>query len=234
MPQSNASDPGSSAGLMYQWILAGLVSASARFIPIPFVDDLVRGRCRRFVISRTLAAHHASAQLDTLKPFYGDRGGCIGGCAGTIVRAPLKLLLFPIRKVVTIATSVRGVPLEVLQLVLLGRTLDRYLGDNRPESGSLPAAQMREAFDDAFARMDFRVVRAAIADALSSVSGWKSAATQTAEKVADPNESNENLRAPEEVQSGAAEIQRVLDGPETAKLFAEFDARFDTALRQLG
>ena len=89
-----------SSSLLHHWVVAGIVSASSRFIPIPFVDDVVRDQCRRYVVSRTLAAHETELTTKDLKPFYDGGGGCLGGCVGMVVRAPLKLLLFPIRKVV--------------------------------------------------------------------------------------------------------------------------------------
>ena len=54
------------AWLTHQWVAAGIVSAASRFIPVPFVDDLVRSRCRRFAVSRTLAAYEQEAMLDDL------------------------------------------------------------------------------------------------------------------------------------------------------------------------
>lgn len=219
-----------SSWLSHQWVVAGLVAASARFIPIPYVDDIVRRQCRRFVVSRTLASTSGTTQLEDLKPYYDSNHGFISGAVGTLARAPLKLLLFPIRKVVAIATSIRGVPLEVIKTVLLGRTLQRQLQHGAISADQ--AVQMRYAFDDAFARMDFRTLRAAIHDAIRSVRGWKVAAMETARNVADAEDSAGKaieISAAEPVETGASKLQQVLEQAETAKLFAKFDERFDTA-----
>ncbi|TWU20025.1 hypothetical protein [Allorhodopirellula heiligendammensis] len=214
--------------LVHQWIVAGIVSASARFIPIPFVDDAVRSQCRRFVVSRTLSSHQPAIPIDRLKPYYSDGEGCLQGCLGMALKAPIKLLLFPIRKIASVLTSIHSVPIEVLRLVLLGRTLDRYLSAGRLSGDPLQSAQMRRAFEGAFARMDFRVVRAGMADALSSVRGWKTAATGLAKKLAGRRSvESEELESPPEVEQGAQEIQVFLDRPDTLALFAEFDRRFD-------
>ena len=223
-----------SSSLLHHWVVAGIVSASARFIPIPFVDDVVRDQCRRYVVSRTLAAHSTELTTKELKPFYDGGGGCLGGCAGMLVKAPLKLLLFPVRKFVAIVTSVRGVPLEVTRTVLLGRTLDRYLSEEQVDATPEHLAKMRKAFKESFKRMDFHIVRAAIADALSGVSGWKSGAKKSAKAVAGPKDAEEDgLNPSDDVEAGANKVEAVLQQPETLQLFAEFDQRFDEALKRM-
>ncbi|QEF96739.1 hypothetical protein Mal15_07680 [Stieleria maiorica] len=221
--------------LQHQWVVAGIVSASARFIPIPFVDDLVQSQCRRFVVARTLANHDTNLTTSQLKPLYSNGGGCLPGCTTLLAKAPLKLLLFPIRKIVAVVTSVRGVPVEIMRMVLLGRTLDRYLKTNRIDPGSGDAAKMRLAFEASFARMDLRVVKAAVADALAGVNGWKKAAVDTAQEIARPRErTSEGLNPSTEVETGARKVEEVLQRPETLTLFADFDQKFDDALERLG
>ena len=223
-----------SSSLLHHWIVAGIVSASSRFIPIPFVDDVVRDQCRRYVVSRTLAAHETELSTKDLKPFYDDGGGCLAGCMGTLAKAPLKLLLFPVRKVVAVVTSVRGVPIEVTRTVLLGRTLDRYLREQKVVATPEHMARMRTAFQESFNRMDFRFVRAATADALSGISGWKNGAMKSAKAVAGPKDAEKDgLDATENVEKGASKVEEVMQRPETLSLFAEFDRRFDESLESL-
>ncbi|QDV23621.1 hypothetical protein [Aureliella helgolandensis] len=223
-----------SGWLMHQWVVAGIVSSAARFIPVPFVDGYVQSQCRRYVVRRTLAAHERPELLRELTPYFDDGSGCLAGCVGSIVKVPLKLLLFPIRKIISIVTSIRGVPLEIVRTVLLGRTLDRYLRNGPVAINDLSAKHMRTAFDAAFARMDFHVVQAAMADALSSVGGWKSAAIKCAKSLANGNESAEpQIESEPKVDDGATNVQQVLDRPETLELFAKFDQRFDEILNGL-
>ena len=220
--------------LLYHWIVAGIVSASARFIPVPFVDDVVRDQCRRYVVSRTLAANDSKLTTVDIQSFYVSGGGCLTGCMGTLARAPLKLLLFPVRKFVAVITSVRGVPMEVMRTVLLGRTLDRYLREQKITATPDQSAKMRVAFDESFARMDFRVVRAAISDALSGISGWKAGAMKSAKAVAGPKDAEEDgLEETQGVAEGAVKIEKVLQRPEMLDLFTEFDQRFDETYARL-
>jgi len=219
-----------SAWLVNQWAMAGIVSAASRFIPVPYAEDSVRYRCRRFVVSRTLVSHKSPVSADTLKPYY-DTDGFFNSWTAKIIQAPFKLLLFPIRKTVRIITSVRNVPLEIIQIVLLGRTLDRCLRIATLTLDQATAKRMRTAFDEAFSGMDFYVVRAALIDALKSVNGLKSAAIAMAKRVSTKEEPNpETLLPSDKVESGAASVQSVLDQPETLVLFAEFDRRFDEAM----
>ena len=223
-----------SSSLLHHWIVAGIVSASSRFIPIPFVDDIVRDQCRRYIVSRTLAAHETELTTHDLKPFYDSGSGCLTGCLGTLAKAPLKLLLFPVRKFIAVVTSVRGVPMEVTRTVLMGRTLDRYLSEQKFVATPEATAKMRAAFEESFKRMDFRIVRAAIADALSGISGWKSGAMDSAKAVAGPKDAEQNgLDTTEDVEAGADMVEQVLQRPETLSLFAEFDRRFDESLDRL-
>ena len=120
-----------SSGITSQWIIAGIISSSARFIPIPFLDDLIQNRCRRFAVKAAIDAHQVDIELSSLEPYFGNPSGCLAGCLGLVLKAPITLLLFPFRKLVAVLTSVRGVPLEVMRVYLLGRTLDRYLSDGR-------------------------------------------------------------------------------------------------------
>jgi len=222
-----------SGGSLHFWVVAGMVSGAARFLPVPFVDDIVRDQCRRLVVSRTLAAHGTNIQTKDLKSYYASDGGCLVGCVGLAAKVPLKLLLFPIRKVVAIVTSVRGVPLEIVRMVLLGRTLDRYLREKRLQTGEIPSVAMREAFDDSFSRMDFRMVRAAMNDALASVGGWKTAAMDFARKAANGRDTeSEDWKTSAEVNDGARRIEAILERPEMLTLFADFDQRFDAAMRE--
>ncbi len=227
---SNTDDPN---WLTHQWVMAGIVSSAARFVPIPFVDDIIRNQCRRFVVTRTLAAHGKSELLDDFKPFYDSGDGCLTGCVTMIVKAPLRLLLFPVRKMIAILTSVRGVPLEITRMVLLGRTLDRQLRRDSLTLNSQQSTRMRSAFDESFARMDFHVVRATVSDALSSVNGWKSAAMASAQRLIKENgNAEETIESEPKVDDGATHVQSVLGRPETLELFAEFDRRFDAAMNR--
>lgn len=230
----NAAKPGeNNEWLTRQWIAAGLVSASVRFVLAPFVDNFVRDRCHKFAVSRTLVAHESEESLDRLNPYYFSSGGHLGGCSSMTIKAPMRLLLFPFRKSVLVMTSVRGAALEVMRTVLLGRTLDRYVRAGTLSGRPAEAARMTTALDDAFARMDLRVVKSSMADALSSVDNWKVAATETAKLIADRRQAmSERLATSTDIENGATKAQKAFDRPETLRLFAEFDRRFDDRMQK--
>lgn len=214
--------------LQHQWVMAGVVASAARFVPIPFVDDVVRAQCRRFVVSRTLAAAGSSLSTASLKPLYGGSGTWVARSLDAIAKVPLKLLLFPVRKMVAIATSLHGVPMEIMKTVLLGRTLRRQLSSGQMVPGRAEA--MRVALDDAFARMDFRALRAAIMDALRGVRTWKASAIKSARRLSSSTSASEaTMPADDGVELSAARIEKILERPETLRLFEEFDRRFDEA-----
>ncbi|QDT03074.1 hypothetical protein K227x_14540 [Rubripirellula lacrimiformis] len=219
--------------------MAGIVSSASRFIPIPFVDDVIRDRCQRYVVAKTLVAHGAEGHWDQVRPYIDADAGCLAGCLAQVAKAPLKLLMFPIRKVVSVLTSVRGVPLEITRMVLLGRTLDRRLKNDGVPSAA-EAAQMRVAFDAAFARMDLHAIKAVINDALNQIGDWKGAAIDASREVLGspddskvPDLSTDAIANLPKVEADAIHVDQALHSPDVLQLFAEFDARFDSELANL-
>ncbi len=75
---------------------------------------------------------------------------------------PRRVLLFPVRKYVALFGSVRGVPTDVMTVVLLARTVHRSLAQGRlsgTDDGRLraEAVQIRSAFDEVLEGMDLRL-----------------------------------------------------------------------------
>lgn len=236
---TNSSDP----FLSHQWILAGIASASARFIPLPFVDDIVRTRSRQFAVARTLAAHGFDYPSGDLAPLYGgDTSGWVGWTFRKAVSLPIKLALYPVRKLVKIFGSVRGVPLDLMQTVLIARTLDRCIGKGMfdpslaEDERAKQAGEVRLAFESAFDGIDWIVVRSLMSDTMLQVKHWKGATAQLAQQIfakdaTDPERlSVEPLDNDKEIAAGAAEVKAMLEKPETLQLIADFDQRVDAAL----
>jgi hypothetical protein len=243
LPTSSVTDPElsseeeSSAWLMNQWIAAGIVASASRFVPVPFVDDIVTTQCRRFVVSTTLRSRRSTIPTERFEAFYGSDAGLATKLAKAVVTAPLKLMLFPVRKVLTIATSIHGVPVEIMRMVLIGRSLNRVLRIDgiaeRLDADPTHAGQIRLAFETAFSGMDFRVIKAAVSDALASMSGWKDAAIELAGQLARNETPKESDYQPgSQLDSSATQVRKALDQPEIIKIFAEFDRRFDAALQR--
>ena len=229
--------------LLHQWILAGIASAAARFIPLPFVDDMVRTRSRQFAVARTLAAHDHEYSSSDLAPLYGGLSGSLTSkLLRKIASAPLKLALFPIRKLVKIFGSVRGVPLDLFETILVARSLDRCLDRGRFSPGSTPpqreaeAKRVRAAFDSAFDGIDWMAVKSITSDTMEQLKHWGGVTTRLAQEIfAKDKVEPERLSVREmendaEVAAGAKKVHEMLDQPETTQLMQKFDERFDAAL----
>ncbi|QEG39963.1 hypothetical protein [Roseimaritima ulvae] len=226
-----------SAGLVHQWVVAGMVSAAARFIPVPLVDDFVRDRSRQYAVSQTLKAHGRQYASKQLAAYYGNPQGCLAGCVSFGLWLPVRLILFPIRKLMALLTAVHGVPMDLLKTVLLARTLDRCL-----ERGMLAdeasvaereqqTLQIRRAFEEAMQGMDWLVVKTAIRDALKHSAGWRQAAANLATRAFRSDQVPEQkLPEDEQLEQGAEHVEAVLQRPETLALLQRFDERFDATL----
>ena len=152
---------------------------------------------------------------------------------------PRRVLLFPIRKYVALFGSVRGVPTDVMTVVLLSRTVHRCLVDGRltgSDEGELraEAVQIRAAFDKALDGMDLRLFTGALSDGLSQGRGLTSAAVGYARKTfarSDDDDTSDGELAPGgAVGEGAERVKEVMRRPEIARLISEFDATFDARL----
>ena len=239
-PPSSQSEPEVAPAVASQWIIAGIISASARFIPIPFLDEIVQNRCRRYAVKTAIESHPVELQLSSLEPYYSNSSGCFTGCLGMTLKLPIKLLLFPLRKIIALVTSVRGVPLEIMRVYLLGRTLDRYLSNGRlgQSENSLRiddkayAARMGSAFEQSFSRMDMHVVLAAMKDATGGFTELGAAAVVGFKSVFDrSNKSARAFVAEPEVKAEVFRIQASFSQAEMLALFEKFDRRFDDSLQ---
>lgn len=235
----SVSDP--APWLTHQWVVAGAISASAIFVPVPLVDDYLQSKCRRFAVQKTLQANGMQSVLDQFQPYFEGSGGLFSGLGSMALRAPLKLALFPIRKPLRIVRSVRDVPLEIVRTVLLGRTLDRFLRARRAGApgGTAPApdealiADLRRAFDRSFARMDFRMLRAATKDAFMASTRLLSAVIAARRKPAAEGEILNDLQNDPAVEAEAKKVEAQISRPEMLSLFREFDARFDKEFQEV-
>jgi hypothetical protein len=71
-------------------VLVGLTP----LIPVPFVDDLVKGYFQRRMTRALALAHHTQLSSETVATLTKERGGsgCLRGCLGQAVILPLKLI----------------------------------------------------------------------------------------------------------------------------------------------
>ena len=68
--------------LVRDWALCGIANAAARFVPVPLLDDVVRGRATRLAVTRTLKAH-GREPVDALEPLWDGADGAHVFPAGT-------------------------------------------------------------------------------------------------------------------------------------------------------
>jgi hypothetical protein len=234
----------SSASSMQLRLVCGLLASAARLVPVPFLDDLLREKALHLMVSRTIKAHGRTYRSSSVAPLYGDERGCLHGCLMFLVLLPIKLILYPFRKILTYVLAAKHLAADLSEAILLGRVLDRSLEDGRLANGSDPAAlraeaeKIRAAFANALAGTDLKLLRGVVTTALRSVSGLPRAAFHAVRKLrkrdveADPTEglSSED-RA--KVEAGARKVESALETPEVRAYLERFDERFAENLRVL-
>jgi hypothetical protein len=226
--------------LVGEWAVCAIAAAAARFIPVPLLDDAVRLRATQVAVVRTLRAAGRDYPSDYVEALY---AGADAGSAGKLREAlrylrsiPRRVLLFPIRKYVALFGSVRGVPTDVMQVLLLARIVHRSLAEGRLTGSDKKqlrreAVVIRRAYDQALNGMDLRLLTGALADGLSQGRGLTSAAVGFARKTFGHDDDTEPVLNPGgEVEAGAARVEEVLRRPEISRLLAEFDSRFEAQL----
>lgn len=225
-----------------QWIMAGLVAASARFVPIPFADEMLKTRAAKYVVTRTLSAHKLNYPAKEISAIYESGQGILSGCIFSLLLFPVKLLLFPIRKMLAVVRSVRGVPNDLMRTILIGRTLDRCLLQGilpktvsleSSQLRSLQAARIRFAFDQAFKGLDWLALRSALSDALEQANFWGRTWLNLATKARKSKSELEDIPVDDQEKQSAECVERALKRPEILALLSNFDQRFDSAMKTL-
>ena len=177
--------------LIGEWAVCAIAAAAARFIPVPLLDDAVKFRAIRIAVLRTLRANGRTYPADWVEPLYAGVDAESAGLASRGFRylrtVPRRVALFPIRKYVALFGSVRGVPTDVMTVVLLSRTVYRCLDQGRLAGSDedqlrTEARQIRAAFDQALEGMDLRLFTGALSDGLSQGRGLTAAAVSYARK----------------------------------------------------
>lgn len=228
-------------------VLLALVAAAARFVPVPLLDDVVKTQANKGAVSRTVTESGAGLNVSLMGPLY-DTGSIIG----FLVSLPLKVVLYPLRKIVSVISAVHGVPTDLLETFLLGRSLFRALNsgaafsahDHREQptkkAMKKEAKRVRSAFDKAFKGTNFKVVSSGLGDALSQVKNLGALVTDLAAQVMPTREEPTSAIDDEgsladrvhddDVAESLEDVEEVLSRAEVIKELEAFDARFDEAL----
>ena len=141
-----------SSRLRLEWAVCGIAAAASRFIPVPLLDDAVKGRATQVAVVRTLRAQGRDYSSGAVAPLYQgvDAGGGVWKYARSI---PRRVVLFPVRKYVALFGSVKGVPTDVMVVLLLGHTTQRVLEKGGLSGGDETALQAEAAHLAAAARV---------------------------------------------------------------------------------
>jgi hypothetical protein len=228
MSATLASEPTRDA--LHRRLVAGVLYAAARFVPVPIVDDLVRERIARWMVAGIVPA---SMPQDATRDLWADRSGCMPGCLGWLARLPITLLLFPIRKVLAVVLGVRWVARDLAEMLLLGRVIDHalasgLLSESRSrEELAVQSLEVRQAFDAAMRGTDTSLLVALLSTALGPIRALVAAAVRTLRTL-------RRTRAEEPAPEGAdrqvieesvGRVESMLAQPEAKKFLAAFDAR---------
>ncbi len=223
-------------------LVCGLLASSARLVPVPILDDVLREKAIQLMVSRTLKAHGRGYSSTKVESLYGDPRSTMYGCLLWLVLFPIKVILFPIKKLVVWVMAAKYLAMDLSESLLLGRALDQVLGAGRLADGSeglgAESQLVRNAFDNAVAGTDMKLLRGVLRGTLASVSGLPRAALAALRKLRsrgegdDPTEGLSKAER-EQVDEGAGRIQQALETPEMKELLADFDARFEENLNVL-
>ena len=223
--------------LLTQWAVCGIAAAAARFVPVPLLDDVIRQRAAQLAVVRTLRVHGRAYDADLVQALWAEREAQGSGLRRRIRKVSRRLLLFPVRKYAALFGAVRGVPTDVLRVVLLARSVERSLDRGAltvPDLVPQEAAALRRAVDEAFDEVDLRMLTAALADGLSQSRGLSRAAVGLARRRFTRPDEDAALDPDAPVAEGAQRVTEVLRRPETAQQLDAFDAKVDALLRPGG
>jgi hypothetical protein len=228
--------------LVREWAAYALAASVSRFVPVPLLDDVVKERAVKLAVTRTLRAHGRGFDADDVEVLWSGADGVLAQARKYAVGVPSRIALFPVRKYVAVMGSVKGVPSDVMAVILLARTVHRRLDagdladDADPKHRRQEARRLRKAYDAALDEMDLRLFTGALRDGLSTGRNLGSAAVAFARRLRDRDAAATG--GPDgggpgaDVDAGAARVQEVLARPEISRLMAEFDRRVDEALER--
>ena len=222
--------------LVRDWALCGIAAAAARFVPVPLLDDLVRDRATRLAVTRTLKVH-GREPVGALEPLWegAQQGGVVREAMRNVAKVPLKIAAFPVRKYVAIFGAVRGVPTDVMTVLLLGRAVHHALAAGRlagPDGAALrgEAERIRRAYEEVLDGMDLRLLAGALTDVLSQGKELSGAAVGFARRRFGGREEDDAAAPDGAVRQGAERVEEVLRRPDVVRLLEEFDRRMDARL----
>jgi hypothetical protein len=211
--------------------LFAVTYAVARYVPVPLVDDFLRERIALSVLRRSAAARGHVLEKAALAPLSSSASGCLG-CLLSILWLPIKLILYPIRALLSLVLGVRWASRDLFEILALGRTFDRLIADGRfPIASSVEvqatfAREARQAFDRAMKGLDTQAVTGVLSVALGPLRKLVPAALRLIGHASSEE-------TPTGVEAPASRIVATLDDPRVRALLETIDQRFDQALLEI-
>lgn len=221
-----------------EWALCALAAAASRFVPVPLLDDVIKERALRTAVVRTWQAHGKPDAPDVIDILCDESTGFWAQVRGSVVRLPITLLLYPVRKAVRLVRAAREVGRDLAEVLLLARAVDRCLAAGWFDTADgqelrRQALQVRRAHDLTVGSADLRVVEHGLRLALQQVGGLRATAYRFARRAFGRDAADPATRlgtAGPDADRGAREVEAALRRPDVATVLADLDRRFDAAL----
>lgn len=220
-------------------VTCALLYFAARQVPVPLLDDVLRTQVAAYMVKHSVKRAGLSVPSEQLAPLFEKDEHWAIGCLWWMFKLPLKLLLFPIRKITNLLFAVRHLGRDFAEILLLGEVIDRAVanGDLRAEGTATEEAQVarsrryRRAFDRALADTDTALLWGIVGVAIGPARGVLRAALRPLRYLWHGS-GEEAVAASPEMDAKAGAIERALLQPEVKKFLADFDARLEVALRE--
>lgn len=164
--------------LHHHWTASGLASAIGGFFPIPFIESAIDNRAKRYAIQQTFKHHDIDLDDEVLRSLAGSTDKNLSRLIHYAVAVPLKLLLFPFKKLVILIWSTRELPSDFAHTYLLAKTVDWCLKNDYFENKNsslelkLQSQKIRDSFDKAFNEIDsktFEFIRSSVRKELAAI-----------------------------------------------------------------
>lgn len=215
-----------------------LLFAAGRFVPLPLLDDIVREQVALYAVTKAVEGNGKSVPRAHLVPLASPSDGCFSGCLGMALLLPLKIILFPIRKVLAIVFAARGLTRDIVEIVLLCRLVDRAIergeidGARSSESQRAESLLLRQALDAALKGTNLEILSATLRAVLGPLRGVMLAGL-SALRIMRRQGEGAAPASDEALSEGTSRLERAFDRPEVRALIESLDAKVDTELARL-
>jgi hypothetical protein len=225
-----------------EWALCAIAAAATRFIPIPLLDDLVKETAVRTGVNRTWQAHGRVPIPRITSILASDSSGFGAWLREKLIRLPIVLLFYPIRKFVRIVTAAHGVSKDLAETMMLLRCVDRCLRagwfvDPDPAVAHRQAKLVRFAFEQTMAGADLKLLQHSYQLILDQSRDLRLQATSFARRTFRPAigagegfEPALDTSLEPQLESSAEQLGAVSERPDLKAFLSDLDARFDRHL----